>query len=105
MEIKGVTIQNEENYYKILSVTRNNKNITVKEIIVLNSFLNGKKTEDNIRELSSDNNTETHNKIVFSGIKGLAYGVHYSFFENIIHAWLIYSSIFTVTQLQNSSYF
>ena len=79
MEIKGVRIQNETNYYRILSVIKNNENITVKEIEVLNSFLKGEETmEVSKNELLE--NKKTTNK-VFSSIRGLMYKENYSFFS------------------------
>lgn len=83
MEIKGVSIQKKTNYYKILSVIRNNKDITVKEIKVLNSFLSGEKTKQEINNTLSEykRKTITHENIGFSAIRGLAHKESYSFFK------------------------
>ena len=83
MEIKGVSIQNKENYYKILSVIRNNKDITAKEVKVLNSFLSGEKTKQESNNTLSEHKTKImpHENIGFSAIRGLAHKESYSFFK------------------------
>ena len=60
MEIKGVKIQNEANYYKILSVVKNRNNVTSKEIKLLNTFLNGTETKEGVSvKLSTEAYTDT----------------------------------------------
>lgn len=81
MEIKGVSIQNEENYYKILSVIKNKKNTTVKEIEILNSFLRGKETKEKSIDSLLEPKTKTNEKILFSAIRGLVLKEGYSFFR------------------------
>lgn len=83
MEIKGVNIQKKANYYKILSVIRNNKDITAKEVKVLNSFLCGEKTKQESNNTLSEHKIKTipHENIGFSAIRGLAKRNSSSFFE------------------------
>lgn len=78
MEIKGVRIQNEANYYKILSVIKNRKGVTAKEVKSLNIFLNSK--EESIKTLL-EKELKYENKR-FSVIRGLVPPKeYYSFFE------------------------
>jgi len=77
MEIKGVRIQNEANYYKILSVIKNRKGVTAKEVKSLNIFLNSK--EESIKTLL-EKELKNENKR-FSVIRGLVLKEYYSFFE------------------------
>ena len=81
MEIKGVRIQNEANYYKILSVIKNRKEVTTKEVKSLNSFLNGKETKEESINALSVNRTITNENKGFSGIRGIAHKKSYSFFK------------------------
>lgn len=83
MEIKGVNIQKKENYYKILSVIRNNKDITAKEVKVLNSFLNGEETKQRSLNILSENRIKIQGDKRFSAIRALAHRKSYSFFETV----------------------
>lgn len=80
MKIKGVNIQNEENYYKILSVLKNRGDITSKEVRVLDSFLNGNNTKNKSVESLSENKAMIENN-GFSAIRGLAHKETYLFFR------------------------
>jgi len=82
MDIKGVSIQSEENYYKILSVIKNTENINVKEIKALNEFLKGKESKEESINALSENDTITNENKGFSAIRGLALKASYSFFKN-----------------------
>lgn len=81
MEIKGVNIQSEENYYKILSVIKNREVITVKEIRALNSFLKSKDSKEESINILSENETITNKNKGFSALRGLALRENYSFFN------------------------
>ena len=80
MDIKGVSIDNEENYYKILSVIKNREDISVSEVKALNSFLKGKETKEESINALSENETIKNETKGFSAIRGLAIKASYSFF-------------------------
>lgn len=81
MEIKGVSIQSEENYYKILSVIKNKDNVTVKEVRALNGFLSGDKSKKDSKNIFSENKTVKYESKGFSAIRGLVHMETYSFFK------------------------
>ena len=83
MEIKGVNIQNEENYYKILSVLKNNEETTVKDIYALNLFLNGRTSVSECIKILSGTIAITDENKEFSAIRALIHRESYSFFKHM----------------------
>ena len=81
MNIQGITINNETNYYKIAAIIKNNPNITPNEIKSLNLFLEGKLSKDEIIHQHSNGSTETESAKLFSAIRGLINKQPYSFFK------------------------
>lgn len=81
MNIQGAIINNESNYYKISAIIKNNPTITTNEIKLLNIFLEGRLSKDEIIHQHSDRTTETESIKLFSSIRGLTNKQPYSFFE------------------------
>ncbi len=81
MNIQGITINNETNYYKIAAIIKNNPNITPNEIKLLSLFLEGKLSKDEIIYQYSNKSTEAENVKLFSAIRGLINKQSYSFFK------------------------
>ena len=81
MKIKGVNIQSEANYYKILSVIKNDKNITVQEVKKLDSYLMGKENKLESRKSLSENIYIAQRDKRFSAIRGIVHKESNSFFD------------------------
>lgn len=81
MNLQGIVINNESNYYKIAAIIKNNPNITTDEIKFLSLFLEGKLSKDEIIHQHSNRSTETENVKLFSAIRGLIIKDPYSFFN------------------------